>query len=118
VKDAPETTVGTLSAGLERDEHDQIKNSALVFKPSDRHIVFNAQIENVKGEVPVVAFWKFGDDKNYFTSYSVTASPNLDLAKFELNKESDWPVGQYMMVVKVGDETNGDARALQFEIKE
>ncbi len=118
VKGTPETTVGAISAGLSRSAQEQIENPVTTFKTTDRHILFNAEIENVKEDIPVVAFWKYGDDKNYFTSYSVTASPNLNLAKFELEKESDWPAGSYTMVVKVGDETNGDARALQFEIKE
>jgi hypothetical protein len=108
--------ITSVTSGLTRGQDGIIKDTKTTFSPSDRSIVFNASIENVTQETAITAFWYFGDNHEPFTSYTVQAKPGLTLAKFSLEKASDWPSGVYHIEVHAGNGADANVQRMEFRV--
>lgn len=95
-------TIKRITMGTERSEAGRIRNPRKEFSIKDRTIYFNAELINVTKSVTVNAYWVLNKENGHFTTYSVTADPGAKIAKFQLEKPTDWPAGTYTIHVDIG----------------
>ncbi len=91
-----------ITMGTERSQAGRIQNPRKEFSVKDRMIYFNAELTNITKKVPVTAYWVLNNEGGHFTTYSVSAEPGSRLAKFHLEKGSDWKAGTYTIHVDIG----------------